>query len=114
MRKCYLGFASMCGLLVNLVGCSKTVPPSFVAIDPAKRSDTWALERADIDCKAQVRSEKWFDHLRLRHRVDPMYLSCMQQKGYVRRQEQVSEAAPDETSAGSANPISLKPQAGGQ
>jgi hypothetical protein len=66
------GFASICGLMVNIIGCSPTAHPNLVVIDPAKRSDTWALERADIDCKAQVRSEKWFDHLRLRHRVDPI------------------------------------------
>ena len=111
MRNCYLGF-SVCALVVNLIACSPTMPPNFVAIDPAKRSDTWALQRADIDCKAQVSSEKWFDHLRLRHRVDPIYVSCMQQKGYVRSQVTVSEAAPSTTTASSAKPISLRPADG--
>lgn len=108
MRKCYLGFSAVCGLAVNILGCS--LPPNFVAIDPTKRSDTWALQRADIDCKAQVRSENWFDHLRLRHRVDPIYVSCMRQKGYVRPQVTVSEAAP--SAASSANPIVLRPADG--
>ena len=108
MRKCYLGFSAVCGLAVNILGCSPTMPPNFVAIDPAKRSDTWALQRADIDCKAQVRSENWFDHLRLRHRVDPIYVSCMQQKGYVRPQVggAPAEAIPSAATAGPDNPIS--------
>jgi hypothetical protein len=109
VRKCYLGFAAVCGLVVNILGCSPTMPPNFVAIDPTKRSDTWALQRADIDCKAQVRSENWFDHLRLRHRIDPMYVSCMQQKGYVGPQVAGSEAAPSATTASAANPIVLRP-----
>jgi hypothetical protein len=109
VRKCYLGFSAVCALVVNIIGCSPTPPPNFVAIDPTKRSDTWALQRADIDCKAQVRSEKWFDHLRLRHRVDPIYVSCMQQKGYLRPQDRVSEAAPSATTASSASPILLRP-----
>jgi len=111
VRNCYLGF-SVCALVVNLIACSPTMPSNFVAIDPAQRSDTWALQRADIDCKAQVSSEKWFDHLRLRHRVDPIYVSCMQQKGYVRSQVTVSEAAPSATTASSANPILLRPADG--
>ena len=111
MRKCYLGFSAACAL-VNIIACSPTVPPNFVAIDPTKRSDTWALQRADIDCKAQVSSEKWFDHLRLRHRVDPIYVSCMQQKGYVRPQVTASEAAPSATTASSTNPIVLRPADG--
>ena len=111
MRKCYSGFASIWCLMVNIIGCSPTAHPNFVAIDPAKRSDTWALERADIDCKAQVRSENWFDHLRLRHRVDPIYVSCMQQKGYVRLEVSVgtSEAIPSAATAGPGDPILLKP-----
>ena len=113
MRKCNLGFSAFCGLVVNIIGCSPTTPPNFVAIDPAKQSDTWALQRADIDCKAQVRSENWFDHLRVRHRVDPIYVSCMQQKGYVGPQVAASEAAPSGTTSSSANPIVLRP-AGGQ
>jgi hypothetical protein len=112
VRRCYLGFSAVCGLAVNILGCSPTMPSNFVAIDPTKRADTWALQRADIDCKAQVRSEKWFDHLRLRHRVDPIYVSCMQQKGYVRPQVTVSEAAPSATTASSANPIVLRPADG--
>jgi len=79
---------------------------NFVFIDPTKRSGTWVLQRADIDCKAEVSSEKWFDHLRLRHRVDPIYVSCMQ---HVRPEVTVLEAAPSTTTAGSAKPISLRP-----
>ena len=60
--------------------------PNFIAIDTAKRSDTWALERADIDCKAQVHSKNWSDRFRLRHRVDPDYIACMYQKGFVEEQ----------------------------
>jgi len=112
VRKCYSGFASIWCLMVNIIGCSPTAHPNFVAIDPAKRSDTWALERADIDCKAQVRSEKWFDNLRLRHRVDPVYVSCMEQKGYISPQAGVS--GPSVTTVSSANPILLKPQADGR
>ena len=112
MRKCYLGLSTVCALVVNIIGCSPKMPPNFVAIDPTKRSDTWALQRADIDCKAQVRSENWFDHLRLRHRVDPVYVSCMQQKGYVRPQVTASEAAPSATTASSTNPIVLRPADG--
>ena len=112
MRKCYLGLSTVCALVVNIIGCSPTMPQNFVAIDPTKRSDTWALQRADIDCKAQVRSENWFDHLHLRHRVDPVYVSCMQQKGYVRPQVTASEAAPSATTASSTNPIVLRPADG--
>jgi len=65
------------------VACSRT-PPNFVAIDPAKRSDTWALQRADVDCKEQVGNEKWTYRWRLRRRADPDYVSCMQQKGYTK------------------------------
>ena len=104
MRKCYLGFSAVCGLVVNIIGCSPTMPPNFVAIDPTKRSDPWALQRADVDCKAQVRSENWFDHLRLRHRVDPLYASCMQQKGYVRANVESDKAQP---SAAALRPPSI-------
>ena len=52
----------------------------------AKRSDTWALERADIDCKAHVQSKNWSDRFRLRHRVDPDYIACMYQQGFVEEQ----------------------------
>ena len=64
MRKCYLGFSAVCA--------ARQCLQNFVAIDPTKRSDTWALQRADVDCKAQVHSEKWFDRWHLRHRVDPI------------------------------------------
>ena len=115
MRKRILNLVATC-ISMSFVACSPTTPPNFVAIDPAKRPDTWALQRADIDCKAQVRSEKWFDHLRLRHRVDPIYVSCMQQKGYVRPQVSVamSDTIPSATTVSPANPISLKPPIEGQ
>ena len=111
MRKYVLVSVGICPLMLIFVACSPTTPPNFVAIDPAKQSDTWALQRADIDCKAQVRSENWFDHLRLRHRVDPIYVSCMQQKGYVRLEVSVgtSEAIPSAATAGPGDPILLKP-----
>ena len=73
---------AICALILSLVACS-TTPPNFVAIDPAKRSDTWAVQRADVDCKAQVVSEKWAYRWRLRYRADPDYISCMQQKGFI-------------------------------
>jgi hypothetical protein len=115
VRKCDLGLVAICVPMMSVVACSPTPPPNFIAIDPAKQSDTWALQRADIDCKAQVRSEKWFDHLRLRHRVDPIYVSCMQQKGYVRPQVgATAEVVPSATTSSPANPISLKPPAEGQ
>ena len=53
-------------------------------MDTAKQSDAWALQRADIDCKAQIGSEKWVYRWRLRRRADPDYVSCMEQKGYAR------------------------------
>jgi len=68
---------------IGIAACSQTPPPNFVAIDPAKRNDTWALQRADIDCKAQVGGEKWAYRFRLRRRADPEYVSCMQQKGFT-------------------------------
>ena len=71
--------------LTSVPAGSRT-PPNFIAIDTAKRSDTWALERADIDCKAQVHSKNWSDRFRLRHRVDPDYIACMYQKGFVEKQ----------------------------
>ena len=108
-----LVFVAICISTPIFAACSPTTPPNFVAIDPTKRSDTWALERADIDCKAQVRSKNWLDHLRLRHRVDPLYVSCMQQKGYVREQR-VSENNPGSATGNSENPILLKPSAGGR
>jgi hypothetical protein len=64
------------------VACSRA-PPNFVAIDPEKRSDTWAVQRADVDCKAQVGSNRWAYRWRLKYRADPDYVSCMQQKGFV-------------------------------
>ena len=79
------GCLSICSLMLIAVACSRT-PPNFIAIDTAKRSDTWALERADVDCKAQVHSENWSDRFRLRHRVDPDYIACMNQKGFVEEQ----------------------------
>jgi hypothetical protein len=97
------GFASICGLMVNIIGCSPTAHPNLVVIDPAKRSDTWALERADIDCKAQVRSEKWFDHLRLRHRVDPIYVSCMEQKGYASAAGAITRVGGTSTTTGASH-----------
>jgi hypothetical protein len=75
--------------MLSLVACS-LVHADFVASDPGKRSDTWALQRADVDCKAQVRSEKWAYRWRLRYRSDPDYVSCMKQKGYVETQLQVA------------------------
>lgn len=82
MGKRVLGSIAICPLMLSLITCSPT-SPNFVAIDPAKWSDAWAVQRADVDCKAQVRSEKWTYRLRLRYRADPDYVSCMQQKGFV-------------------------------
>jgi len=70
-------------LALSLAGCSHA-PENFVAIDPAKQPDTWALQRADIDCKAQIGSQKWAYRWRLRRTADPDYVSCMEQKGYAR------------------------------
>ena len=78
------GCLSICALMLIAVACSRT-PPNFIAIDTATRSDSWALERADVDCKAQVHSENWIDRFRLRHRV-PDYIACMNQKGFVEEQ----------------------------
>jgi hypothetical protein len=115
VRKRILSLVATC-VSMSFVACSPTTPPNFVAIDPAKRAGTWALQRADIDCKAQVRSENWLDHLRLRHRVDPSYVSCMQQKGYVRPQvsEAMSDTIPSATTPSADNPILLKPPVEGQ
>ena len=79
MRK-YVNFI-VGALMLSFVACSRA-PPNFVAIDPLVRSDTWALQRADIDCKAQVANERWAYNWRLRYRADPAYVSCMQQKGF--------------------------------
>jgi hypothetical protein len=78
-----VGCIATCTLMLFSAACSGT-PSNFIAIDPAKRSDTWALQRADVDCKAQVGDEKWIYRWRLRRRADPDYVSCMQQKGYAR------------------------------
>jgi hypothetical protein len=70
-------------VLMSLAAACSRSPPNFIAVDPANRSNTWALERADIDCKAQVIGEGWGSRWRLRYRADPKYASCMQQKGFV-------------------------------
>jgi len=70
-------------LMLSLAAACSRSPPNFIAVDPASRSDTWALERADIDCKAQVIGEGWGSRWRLRYRADPKYAACMQQKGFV-------------------------------
>ena len=57
VSKRFLGSIAICPLMLSLIAWSPT-PPNFVVMDPAKRSDAWALERADIDCKAVVRSKK--------------------------------------------------------
>jgi hypothetical protein len=72
----------VCTLTLSLVACSRSLP-NFVAIDPLKRQDTWALQRADIDCKAQVGSGRWAYRWRLRYRADTEYISCMHQKGFA-------------------------------
>jgi hypothetical protein len=72
----------VCALMLSLVACSRSLP-NFVAIDPLKRQDTWALQRADIDYKAQVGSERWTYRWRLRYQADTQYISCMHQKGFV-------------------------------
>jgi hypothetical protein len=82
VRKRILGFVGIC-VSTSFVACSPTTPPNFVAIDPEKRSDTWAVQRADVDCKAQVGSDRWAYRWRPRYRADPDYVSCMRQKGFV-------------------------------
>jgi hypothetical protein len=77
-----LGSIAICPLLLIFIACSRT-HPNFVAIDPEKRSDTWAVERADVDCKAQVGTGRWVYRWRLKYRADPEYVSCMQQKGFI-------------------------------
>jgi hypothetical protein len=82
---------SMAGVAIFLsalssVACSPKLPSNFVAVDPTKRSDTWALQRADVDCKAEARSKSWAYRLRLSYRADPAYVPCMEQKGFVRTQ----------------------------
>jgi hypothetical protein len=74
----------ICAMILALVACSRG-SPNFVAIDPVKRSDEWALQRADIDCQAQIGGQKWAYRWRLRYRADPEYVSCMQQKGFVEK-----------------------------
>jgi len=77
------GRVAACALMLSSVACSRT-PSNFIAMDPAKQSDTWALQRADIDCKARVGGEKWAYRWRLRRRADLDYVSCMEQKGYAK------------------------------
>jgi hypothetical protein len=74
---------TLCVLMLSFAAACSRVPPNFIAVDPANRSDTWALERANIDCKAQVASKRWVYRWRLGYRSDPEYVSCMQQKGFV-------------------------------
>ena len=100
-------------LALSSIACSPKLPSNFVAFDPAKRSDTWALQRADVDCKAQIGAEKWTYRWRLRRRADPDYVSCMQQKGYV-QVGATAEVIPSATTNSPANPISLKPPPEGQ
>jgi hypothetical protein len=69
--------------MLSLAAACTRSPPNFISVDPTNLSDTWALERADIDCKAQVVGEGWGS--RLRYSADPRCLSCMQQKGFVQR-----------------------------
>jgi len=88
VRKRILGFVGIC-VSMSFVACP-TTPPNFVAIDPEKRSDTWAVQRADVDCKAQVGSDRWAYRWRLRYRADPDYVSCMQQKGFVELSPQMA------------------------
>jgi hypothetical protein len=78
-----VGCVASCALMLISVACSRT-PSNFTATDPAKQSDAWALQRADIDCKTQVGSEKWTYRWQLRRSTDPNYVSCMEQKGYAR------------------------------
>jgi hypothetical protein len=72
-----------CTLTLSLIACSPRAS-NFVAIDPAKRSDAWALQRADADCLAEVRSKDWAYRWRLRSGSNADYASCMEQKGFVR------------------------------
>ena len=88
MGKPILGLIAICPLMLISVACSRS-PQNFVAIDPDRRSDTWAVQRADVDCKAQVGSNRWAYRWRLRHRADPEYISCMQQKGFVEASSQM-------------------------
>lgn len=73
-------------LALSLVACSPKLPSDFVAADPTKRSDTWAVERADIDCKAEARSRSWAYRLRLNKRAAPAYVACMEQRGFIKNQ----------------------------
>jgi hypothetical protein len=77
-----LSSIAICYLMLGLAGCNAR-PPNFIALDPVKRSDTWALERADIDCKAQIGSQRWLFRWRRQYQADPEYVLCMQQKGFV-------------------------------
>jgi hypothetical protein len=52
-----LGLIATCVLMLSFAAACSRSPPNFIAIDSANRSDTWSVERADIDCKAQVASE---------------------------------------------------------
>jgi hypothetical protein len=78
---CKFYLVAACVMLSFAAACSRSAP-NFIAVDPMKRSDTWALERADIDCKAEAGSPRW----RLRYRADPKYVACMQQKGFIEAQ----------------------------
>ena len=75
-------------LAVLIAACSPT-QDKFIAANPAERTDTWALQRADLECRDELRSEKWAYRLQLRYRVanDPDYVSCMERKGFVRTQK---------------------------
>jgi hypothetical protein len=50
---CKFYLVAACVMLSFAAACSRSTP-NFIAVDPAKRSDTWALERADIDARRKV------------------------------------------------------------
>ena len=82
-------FTQLAGAVLTLLlaaACSP-VQDSFIAANPVERADTWALQRADIECRDELRGEKWAFRLRLRYRVtnDPDYISCMERKGFIRK-----------------------------
>ena len=73
-------------LALSLVACGPKPPSNFVATDPANRSNSWALQRADIDCKAEARSKSWSYRWHLSYRADADCVACMEQKGFVKTQ----------------------------
>jgi hypothetical protein len=86
-------FAWLVGsVLGSILAACSPAQDKFIAVSPADQADTWAVQRADVECRDELRGEKLAYWLRLRYRVanNPDYISCMQRKGFVPKQQESS------------------------